>query len=553
MKSFYRLFVLLCTVMLLPLLPLSSGQNMQRIIPIDSPLITTLNQLALEQGVALLSSAGPWSVDEINAFFHTIPTDRLSASGTLYYDKVAAELADLAYLSDKRLSGDFTFSAAIEGYYHTNSTDFTEENDWYFDAGKRAPLALIEIEASLLEFASLYTDFGLKKNRFASPTDKIPPVESLVFAPTFSTNLVPMSFQDFDTPDRAYLSMGGNGYSLQFGRDRLSWGPGYTGNFVIGDQHKYEEFLRFTFYTDTFKFTSATLFMDPPNWTSNSRSPYYPKDPDDPAYQSKDEYTVRMFLAHRFEFRPLSWLRIEFSENVMYQDTVFSMKYLNPLFIFHNLSNRGQFNAIADLSIQATVAKGVSLYAAVTVDQIEAPGEGSDQANALGYMIGVEGYVPKTRGGLSYRFEGVYTDPLLYRRDKVDFIIMTREREQYYGFVPAYRYLGYRYGGDAIVVYGNLEWRDTKPYRVGSDIAYMAHGEVSIDKTEYDAFGARPKGPTPSGAVTHTIRGGLYISYPFNITGKVQAEAGLRADLLGRYTDRWTTDLQVTATFALSV
>ncbi len=553
MKLTRKIFGILCFISVLLLMPLVAGQNTQRIIPINSPLIVSLNQLALEQGVALLSTAGPWSVDEAQDFFQTIPEHNLSRSGKIYHKQVAAELARLAYLPESRLQGDFTFSAALEGYVHTNSVDFTQEQDWFLDAGKRLPLALIEIEASLLEVASLYTNLGIKKNRFSSPDGTVAPLESIVFGPTFSTNLVPMSFQDFDTPDRAYLSMGGNGYSLQFGRDRLSWGPGHTGNFIIGDQHKYEEFLRFTFYTDKFKFTSATLFMNPPNWTTKGRSPFYPKDPSDPSYEAKDDVTIRMFLAHRFEFRPLPWLRLEFSENVMYQDTVFTAQYFNPLFIFHNLSNRGQFNALADISVQATVAKGISLYASVAMDQLEAPGEGDDQANALGYMVGLQGYHPKGTGGISYRLEGVYTDPLLYRRDRVDFIIMTREREQYYGYVPVYRYLGYRHGGDTILVHANLEWRDSAPYWVGAEVEYMVHGEVTMDKTEYDKFGAQSKGPTPSGEVTHLLRGGLYGSYPFAITNRIQAEVRVRADMLARYTDQWKTDLQVAATIGIEL
>lgn len=532
---------------------LFASANYQRIVPIDSPLITIINQISLEQGIAHLSSAGPWSVDELILHLKNIKVDKLSPTGQKLYRQAMLEIEQLSALSESRVKASFGFNTTLEGYYHTDSINFTEEEDWYWIGSKRAPLALIEVEASLLENFSIYTNLGLKKNRFAAPARGEEPVESEVFSPPFSTNIVTMSLQDFETPDRAYLSFGGKGYSLQLGRDNLSWGPGHSGNFIISDHHKFQEFLRFTIYSETFKFTSATLFFDPPNWTSKGRTPYSPKYPGDDDYEQNDEYTVRMLLAHRFEFKPLSWLRIELSENVMYQDTAFSFKYLNPLFIFHNLSNRGMFNALADISIQATITKGLSIYASIALDQLEAPGEGDDQESALGYMLGLEGYFPTKTGGLSYRLEGVYTDPLLYRRDKVDFVIMTREREQYYGYIPTYRYLGYQYGGDALVVLANVEWKGISNLAVGGEIQYMAHGEVTIDKEEYNDFGQSSKGPSPSGEVTHFIRSSVFASYPLKIYKNIEMQFGLRADLMSRYTDAWQNDLQLSARIGVSI
>lgn len=298
---------------------------------------------------------------------------------------------------------------------------------------------------------------------------------------------------DFDVPSRAFIATGGKGYSVQFGRDKLSWGPGSSSNFIIGDHHKYQDFLRFTFYNEKVKFTNVILFMHPPGYTTRFRHPYVPS--------STSDYTVRMFLAHRLEFNINSWLHLEISENVMYQDTTFNFKYLNPLYIYHNYGNRSLFNAIADISLEANIARGVNVYASIAFDQLTAPTESSDQPPALAYMIGVKYYYPTKTGWWNFLVEGVYIDPYMYMRDKVDFIIMTREREQYYGAVPHYEYLGYKDGGDLIVATIKGEYHANQELSMSSSFTYKAKGNVDIE-TPY-IFGGMPNLSAPTSPLTN--------------------------------------------------
>jgi hypothetical protein len=44
-------------------------------------------------------------------------------------------------------------------------------------------------------------------------------------------------------------------FSIAFGRDKLSWGPGEAGNFMIGSQVDYHTGLRAAFFGKTFKYT----------------------------------------------------------------------------------------------------------------------------------------------------------------------------------------------------------------------------------------------------------------------------------------------------------
>lgn len=518
----------------------NAQQNSQKIIPTSDKLVSEVYTLSIEQGIAAPSLSGPWSVEEVLSMFSRINRESLSSAGKLRYDSVADVLSRYNPSSEEGFSGATSLMIGFEGYYHTNDVDFQAEKDWYWDNEKRLPMILLEGEAWLGESFYLYSNFGVKNNRFFTPdADAIVPSDIHMFSPTFSSNILRNSAHDFDTPNRAFLAFGGDHYSFQMGRDLISWGAGVTGNLIIDDHVKYHEFIRLALFAEKVKFTSLTLFLEPPGYTTRDRAPYVPSQDSDP--------TIRMLLAHRFEFTPATWLRIELSENVMYQDTHFNAKYLNPLFIFHNLSNRSQFNAIADITISATLVPNLLLYASWAIDQVAAPGEGNDQPNAMGYQLGILTLHHRPKGTWNLQAEVVYTDPYLYLRDKVDFVVMTRERDQYYGYVPQREFLGYQFGGDAFIASLMVDWKGINNFSGGGELFYMAHGSTHMD-TPY-VFGEMPVISTPSAPITHTFRTGLWGSYRYSGENLLHtAQLWARIDLIQRQTDGNSakeTDLQL--------
>ena len=226
----------------------------------------------------------------------------------------------------------------------------------------------------------------------------------------------------------------------------------------------------------------------------------------------------------------------------MYQDTTFNMKYLNPLFIYHNLSNRGQFNAIADITVTYTLRPNLAMYATWVIDQVAAPGEGNDQPNAMAYQVGLRTLFPRETGYWSLTSEFVYTDPYLYLRDHVDFIVMTRERDQYYGYVPHYEFLGYQYGGDALVGLLQAEWNGNGACSAGGEVFYMAHGATTKD-TEF-VFGEMGAITTPSSPTIHTLRLGLWGSYRAE---RLPISLWARIDAVNRWDSSHQVDVQVAA------
>lgn len=512
-----------------------SASNAHTVVSSNASIYKEISLLCIEQGSAMPSSSGPWTMQELLLMVGEIDRAKLSRTGQIRYDAVQAQLGLATVAPALSFSAVSSLQLNLEGYAHTNATAFAKEDDWFYENEKRSPIAIVDGQAWIGDQFYLYSNFGIKNNRFATEDpDSNAPSDTLLFSPHVSTNLIKSGTHDFDTPSRAFLAFGGEHYSLQFGRDLISWGYGTTGNLIIGDHVKYHEFLKLSLFSKQFKFTNLIMFMDPPGYITKNRDPYYPDD--------KTVPTVRMFLAHRFEFTPIPPLRIEVSENVMYQDTTFNMKYLNPLFIYHNLSNRGQFNAIADITVTYTLRPNLAMYATWVIDQVAAPGEGNDQPNAMAYQVGLRTLFPRETGYWSLTSEFVYTDPYLYLRDHVDFIVMTRERDQCYGYVPHYEFLGYQYGGDALVGLLQAEWNGNGACSAGGEVFYMAHGATTKD-TEF-VFGEMEAITTPSSPTIHTLRLGLWGSYRAE---RLPISLWARIDAINRWDSSHQVDVQVAA------
>jgi hypothetical protein len=298
------------------------------------------------------------------------------------------------------------------------------------------------------------------------------------------TNYLEHSYDvDFITPKRAMAAVGGALWDFGFSRDKVSWSNGHTGNFILGSQGDYQDFARFNLFTDRFKYQWLNVFLET---TTGGESP---------------DTKFRMLMAHRLEFRILKGLTFAVSENVMYQNDVFDLRYLNPAFIYHNLNNRSMFNAIAHAEADWNFAKGFSLYGQFVMDQARAPNEDASQSDAMGYMGGLEYSGQAGPGILESSLEFVLTSPLLYRRDGVDFLMFRKyftHGNPGVGYIIAVDYLGYQYGGDAMVLQWDTKWRLPGQGSLGLRLFGMRHGEVYYGNPVSPGY----QGATPSGDVT---------------------------------------------------
>lgn len=476
-----------------------------------------MRDLYISQGYSLPSTAGPWSRDEL-----LFMLNKLDAS---YFSEVEQKLFDSLYNELTRTEQAFSvrFEANLESYTHTNTTDFITEEDWVYSYLNRKPLINIPMEVDLGPFYA-GGDLALVNvpiDRRDPNNEAVDGLSDLFGSFAFTTNL-PVQlgsdelYLDANIPYRGFLAAGGSGWHLQVGRDRLSWGPGESGNFMLGSQVHYHNQGRITAYRDSFKYTFVTSFFPHPDEIGTHDTVHS---------QSNPIKGLKLFMAHRFEWRLLeNRLGFALNEGIMYQSASggIDLRIFNPFMVYHNYYIRTNANSLASLEVDYALSKGWNVYGQFAMDEL-ALGEtewnlptAEKHPNGLAFMLGLRMAKPVGKGLLTGHLEGVYTDPYLYLRsihgnadqtadiDNLNFIVAIR---RWFPDKVVYDqdYLGYRYGGDALVFSSSVEYRVPDAWYLGGRFFAMAHGE--IDKNSFWKKGDLDLAPT--GSPTFHVQGGV--------------------------------------------
>ncbi len=480
----------------------------QESIPLTSSFYREMDALYLVSGAGTPSNARPWTKAEAAKVLSRIDRAALSPALLPLYDNLAATIAaDAKFPMRDGFGISPGLRVAVEAYAHDNGTVFDTEEDWVRGFERRLPLLKASIDLSLGNLFYTYCDLTYGRNRYnyqdtfvnaatyvpegigaivpAGATDAILSTHSFLYSQDFLTNVIEHSYDfDFQWPKRALVSAGGLNWNLSLARDKINWGNGHSGDFIIDDHVDYQEFARFVLFSDIFKYDWLNLFFET-----------------NPTLGEGADTRFRMLMAHRLEFRILEKLTFAVSENVMYGNDDFDLRYLNPAFIYHNLNNREMFNAIAHAELDFSFARGFNIYAQFAMDQARAPNESVWQSDAMGYLGGLEYAGMAGSGILSSSLELALTTPLLYRRDKIDFLMFrkyfTHGNPAGPGYVLALDYIGYPHGGDAQV----LQW----------DVGYLIPGKASFDfrlfamrHGEMDFFMSHNSGNDNNGVADYT-------------------------------------------------
>ena len=566
----------------------------QEMLPLSSAVYEEMDALYLMRQAGTPSDSRPWTKTEANQILGRIDRAALPQEEIILYDAIAAVIKPGLKFS---FPDGFGFGAAVdlslEAYAHSN-TGYNREEDWIYGFEDRKPLARLSLDFSLKDFLYIYCDMQYGRNRVSLSDDLyrvyvrypagigavIAPVvfdpvthavisgdttatlsgSSWAYSQAFLTNILaePRDF-DYQWPKRAVASIGGANWNFTLSRDKVSWGNGHSGNFIVDGHVDYQDFARLTAFSDVFKYDWLNVFMEA-----------------NPVQGEVADARFKLLMAHRLEFRILKRLSFAISENVMYQNNVFDLRFLNPAFIYHNLNNMNMFNAIAHAEVDWNFAKGFNLYGQYVMDQARAPTEGSAQADAMGYLGGLEYAGTAGRGVVTSSLEFALTDPLLYRRNGVDFLMIRRyytngnpDIPNYYiysGYILTLDYPGYEYGGDAIVLQWDGAYRIPGIGRLGLRLFGMVHGAmnffVSHNKSGVNAGYADYEGTTPSGDTTgHTLAASLAAEYEVpRFLPWARARLWAEFDAVGRRSwtkstdiySAWNPDFQATAGLSLS-
>ena len=488
------LLVAICCIMAIPAFATGASKNLQKIYPVNSDVYQAITCLYLDQGLGLPSTAGPWSGDELAKMLDRIDPSKLKGGASETYDFA------LKALDEGHTAVKFGLKTTVEGYYHTNTTDFTKESQWIRGFDKRNPILDIVLETWPSEHFYGYSSLPVMNNRYRDFNAVTGWTQPLWGSSAITTNIplvAPNTLNDLNMniPYRAFGSVGGSGWSAEIGRDKYSWGPGVSGNFLLGDQVLYHNMGRITTYGKNFKYTFATSFFP----YSADYEPLVDKTSGNYIQhqgQDTNQTGFKAFIGHRLEWKAFGGkLGFVVNEAIMYQsaENSLDLRVLSPTAIFHDYYIRGNANSIVGAEVDYTPFKYVNFYGQVIVDEFTLPGEpvpGVSQwalPSAFGFMAGAKGSVPFGKGMFFGSAEWAKTDPYLYLRDHGDrnqelgdyglnWIVAIREFNPTSGVTYAENFLGYRYGGDAIVMNGNFGYKQFGKWSLTGNVFYMIHG-----------------------------------------------------------------------------
>ncbi|MCF7941097.1 MAG: hypothetical protein K9M84_05775 [Spirochaetia bacterium] len=525
----------MCCVIISPL----AADNYQKIFPIDSQEFEAIEYLYIDQGLSLPSTSGPWSAAELRLMLKKIDLESLSGPAENLYEFASSSLneAEENRVSDS-LAMSFDSTLAVEAYYHTNTDVYTSEQLWRYDFEEREPLytGSFETWASDLFYGDIDLIVGLNPFRETNDSsdlfgDAAVTTNILMVPPSVITDL------DMNMPYRAFAAVGGDHWSLQFGRDNVAWGAGETGNLMIGGHLKYQDLLRFTTFHDSYKFTSLySFFPHPVNYADN-----------EPVGQAAPLEGLKMFVGHRLEFRMFDdTVNFALSESMMYmsEEGVLSLGLLNPLMIYHDNYIRANSNSLLTLELEAAPFRNWSIYGQFAVDEFPLPGEDSTGSSslptAMGYLAGIKTAYTAGDGVVYGLLEGAFTDPFLYLRGNgkggdqtdlngINYVVGVRSFSPDGNISIAQDFLGYEYGCDAVVLNLTAGYKVFKQYYVEGTLFGMLHGVN--DLYTYWAEGSDTD-PDPSQAETPTDS-----EYTDNALGETRdaVETTIMVELKGGY------------------
>ena len=437
-----------------------------RVFPLGDPVYDLMDSLFVACGHTQPSASRPWTASEAANELSKLDASDLNAQQKALYDRIAEMIGEdeNEYI---RVGAEFS----PEIYLHTNENYATDEL-WNYSFNERKPFATLYLKAGLGAFytycemgygwgrttnrdeAEALEDLALENSGGwyglgavvpASDGDLMIITRSDVYSRKFLFNFPAITRIEIDVPRTTFLTFGWENASFGIYRARKSWGSSKIGNFIFDGHVSTYNYATLKVFGQKFAFDYT--FMLPAQTYSNEQAALYPAE------------FRRVFAAHRLSVQVLPNLMLAMSENVMYKFDVPDVETLNPASIYHNNTNSILLNAIAHLEAEYVPVPGLRTFFQFALDQATAPTEADTQDAAWGISGGVSFTRILEQGILNASLEGAYTTPAMYRRNHVDFIIWTNNStNRPYVRYPIFTYIGFKYGGDAIVTRADVSY-----------------------------------------------------------------------------------------------
>lgn len=476
---------------------LYAADNNQYILAVDDDnnIMDIMQNLYIDSQMALPSSSGPWSVAELNLMFSQIKKDKLNNKSLEQYVFLENYLNSYSKDATDDLIISFSPEVSYESYYHRNTNHFTTRNSWNRGWDEQKPFVTTSLDLMVNDFAYAFVNLniGVAENQYSRYISKGIDFGKKKFAtnipfvaPNYAMNL------NTDISDRSFVAIGGHNWSAQIGRDQLSWGNGVSSNFLVSDNIEYQNFIRLTFFGKTVKYTFLSSFF--PHQLNYVKTDGY----DVVNSQAQPLIGFSMFSAHRFEGRILDdRLGWSFSEGNMFASDKGFVDFaaFNPLLSYHSLYYKANCNSIVSASLDLTISNYFNIYSEAVIDDLVFPiGESKNNKwspDAYGLMFGVKYVNSDDYYKRLSSIELAYTSPYLYLRNAgnvdtiqdgygINYIVALRKFTQD-GISFNKKFLGYKYGGDAIVINIHDKLYDKNEWSFETNLFLMIHGAFDIN------------------------------------------------------------------------
>ncbi len=495
---------------LLSLSLFAGGANSQKIYSVDSSVYKDITTIYIVTGHAAPSTTGPWSGDELEKMVSALNLNSIPEEYKEIYDRIIAELGVEAEYNLDGAAMNLDGYLNLDIYVHTYNSDAITRKDrngieetafagrsyWFGkDLSKNTPF--FEIDWDTYFGDHFYTFFNAYLANSVRGKKEIGSTRFNSNIPAFQ-NLFDLDVKllDINFPSRAFLSFGGNGWSVQIGRDRLSWGSGTTGNLVLSDNFPYYDIARFTAYSPRYKYTYLLSFF-PNKENYYTATSYNANDHNTSAIEMKG---ISFYAAHRFEGRLFDdKLTLAVTEALTYMSETSSIQFgaISPMYFMHNAFMPTNSNSTFTIEVNWTVMKGLLIYgqflldnfALPVFDTLPGPNLGEDTTpDAKAYLIGAK-YITKLSDGLfTLNPEVVYVTPYTYIRDGysgwgygLDYVAAVKYRLYSFNEITDSDVLydeyviGYKYGPDTLVANLSASWEKDR-LTLGAKTFFMMHG-----------------------------------------------------------------------------
>lgn len=463
----------------------------------DSPVYGAVKALYLEQGLAAPESPRPWTLAELRTILGRIDADGLSPAGRRAYAFIRAQMDPEPVFDD----GTFAFHSGArmspEGFTRIelgqDGGRSPEDYSWLHGWEDRSAFLDIPMAFCFGDALAARMDMSVKEEHNTVESGLM--ADGLTFPSGVTTNSSNLVFDDpnpridLHFPYRAFMGAAGPWWSLRFGRDRLSWGNGGTGNLMLSDWSDFYDFVGYSLWSSSAKLSGVYIAMD--------RFPLGGADSMD-----RDSGTYG-FVGHRLDLRlGRRWL-LSLSESVVLGGSLDAdpLRDLNTMMVFHNWTDPERMNSLLTLELSVNPWRYVNVYAQGAMDELttsyEASGDGGGGPGVFGFLGGAEFALPLDEGYLTGRLEGAWTSPWLYNRRKEPYYYNVRRywslTTDRFEFVA--KPIGYRYGPDSAIGDLLVEYRIPGSWSASGELLFRAQGETEMGT----AWAPAPGDIAPSG------------------------------------------------------